>query len=163
MTPRGGLLGDGEEESVLELFSCSICDDVFIDPTTLTCCGKAFCRRCLRQWIRTSVHTSGIPRCPGGCTAKLPFRLPAQSYALRNAVEQLLPEALARRRREVEDVDEGDDDRCYGGLRRWQEIAANRDIIFGTKLGVRQGTPGILVGNFHDGSHVTVRFDERED
>merc|ERR1719188_1213432 len=161
MTPRGGLLGDGEEESVLELFSCSICDDVFIDPTTLTCCGKAFCRRCLRCWIRTSVHTSGIPRCPGGCMAKLPFRLPAQSIALRNAVEQLLPKALERRRKEVADEEDGDDGLCHGGLRCWQEIAANRDIIFGSNLGVRQGTPGILVGNFRDGRHVTVRFDER--
>jgi hypothetical protein len=152
-----------EDESVADLFSCGICDDVMLDPTTLTCCGKSFCRRCLRQWIRTSVHSAGIPRCPGGCTAKLPFRLPARSHTLRTAIEQLIPSRLEVRRQEEEEDVKTAEDMCYGGFRAWEEVVANRDVIFGTRLGVRQGTPGVLVGNFVDGTHVTVKFDERED
>jgi len=152
-----------DEEAVAELFLCGICDDVFLDPTTLTCCGKSFCRGCLRQWVRTSVHSAGIPRCPGGCTAKIPYRLPARSHTLRSAVEQLVPNELARRVREDQEDYDAAQDHCHGGFRAWQEVAANRDIIFGTKLGVKQGAPGIIVGNFSDGCHVTVRFDERED
>jgi hypothetical protein len=152
-----------EDEEVADIFSCGICDEVMLDPTTLSCCGKSFCRRCLRQWMRTSVHSAGIPRCPGGCTAKLPFRLPARSQALRNAIEQLLPQRLEQVRKEEEENKEDDEDMCFGGFRAWQEVAANRDVMFGPRLGVRQGTPGIIVGNFTDGFHVTVRFDERED
>jgi len=134
-----------------------------LDPTTLPCCGKSFCRGCLRRWIRTSVHTAGVPRCPGGCTAKLPVRLPARSQTLRDAIEQLLPRALARRQEEAREDEAVDGEVCYGSLQEFQEVAANRDIIFGSRLGVRQGTPGIVIGNFSDGLHVTVRFDERED
>merc|ERR550514_1318887 len=93
--------GNPEDDEVAELFSCGICDDVMLDPTTLGCCGKSFCRRCLCQWIRTTVHSAGIPRCPGGCTAKLPFRLPARSLQLRNAIEQLVPKALEVRQKEA--------------------------------------------------------------
>ncbi|CAK0834850.1 unnamed protein product [Prorocentrum cordatum] len=154
---------DAEDEETAEIFSCGICDDLMLGPTTLGCCGRSFCRRCLRQWLRTSVHTAGVPRCPGGCTAKVPFRLPAVSVSLRSAMEQLVPERLAQRRREAEADGEAQEEVCFGGFKAWQEVAANRDIIFGRKVGVRQGTPGILVGNFTDDHHVTVRFDERED
>jgi hypothetical protein len=84
---------------------------------------------------------------------------------LRTAIEQLLPKRLERRKKEEEEHRDGEgcEDSCYGGFKAWEEVAANRDVIFGTKLGVRQGTPGIVVGNFSDGHHVTVRFDERED
>jgi hypothetical protein len=90
--------------------------------------------------------------------------LPARSQALRNAIEQLLPKRLAQiQQEEEEDSPDTDEDACHGGFRAWQEVAANRDVMFGRRLGVRQGTPGIVIGNFADGSHVTVRFDERED
>jgi len=78
-----------------------------------------------------------------------------------------VPETLERRRKEAEEDDEAEEARgeglCHGGFRPWQEVAANRDVIFGTKLGVRQGTPGVVIGDFTDGLHVTVKFDERED
>merc|ERR1719262_2162407 len=97
------LAENAEDDAVAELFSCGICDDVMLDPTTLGCCGRSFCRRCLRQWTRTSVHSAGIPRCPGGCAQKLPFRLPARSHALRTAIEQLLPKRLERRKKDDEE------------------------------------------------------------
>lgn len=78
-------------------------------------------------------------------------------------MDALIPEQLAQRRREAAEDEEPNEDLCHGGFRAWQEVAANRDVIFGNKLGVRQGTPGIVIGNFTDGCHVTVRFDERED
>jgi hypothetical protein len=78
-------------------------------------------------------------------------------------MEQLIPERVASRREEEEDDKIVDDDVCRGGFRVWQEVVAARDIIFGDSVGVRRGTHGILVGNFTDAVHVTVRFDERED
>lgn len=77
-------------------------------------------------------------------------------------MEQLIPDKLAERIREEEE-EEATDDICLGGFKAWQEVAANRDVIFGSRIGVKQGTPGIIIGNFTDGSHVTVKFDERED
>jgi len=156
--------GTAPLQAMAPLFLCGICDDLMLDPTTLGCCGKSFCRGCLRQWIRTSVHTAGIPRCPAGCTAKLPIRLPARSHALRTAIEQLAPVRLEQRKKEAEEEEAAlEEEVCHGGFRPWQEIVANRDIIFCTNLGVRQGTPGMVIGNFGDGFHLTVKFDERED
>jgi len=111
------------------------------------------------------VHSSGVPRCPGGCGAKMPFRLPARSLGLRNAIERLAPEQAEQRRKEALEDEEIDPlhGPCFGGFRPWQEVAANRDVIFGNRVGVRQGTPGIVIGNFSDGLHVTVRFDAQED
>jgi hypothetical protein len=69
---------------------------------------------------------------------------------------------LEQRKREAEE-DEVAGEACPGGVKAWQEVAANRDIIFGTRLGIRQGTPGVVIGPFTDGCHVTVKFDEQED
>lgn len=115
------------------------------------------------MWIRASVHSAGVPRCPGGCMQKLPFRLPARSRTLKSAIEQLAPRRLEQRQEEVDADADAAEEECLGGFRAWQEVQANRDVIFGSNLGVRQGTPGIIVGNFTDGLHVTVKFDERED
>jgi len=151
-----------EDDPIHELFSCGICEDILLNPITLACCGRSFCRGCVQQWIRTSVQVSGIPRCPGGCQRKLPYRLPSRSVTLQNAMEHLIPDELERRRREeAEDLAEQDEQHCHGGFSAWQEVAASRDIIFGDRIGVRQGTPGIIIGNFAD--HLTVKFDERED
>jgi len=154
-----------DADVMLELFACGICDDIMLEATTLGCCGRSFCRGCLLRWIRTSVHSAGVPRCPGGCSRKMPVRLPAIDRTLRQAIEQLAPEKLKeRRRQEEEDIrEDANQDICHGGLRAWQEVAASRDIIFANQVGVRQGTPGIIIGNFADDRHVTVRFDERED
>mmetsp|Transcript_6722 Transcript_6722/g.16680 ORF Transcript_6722/g.16680 Transcript_6722/m.16680 type:complete len:390 (-) Transcript_6722:243-1412(-) len=160
MAPLQGFV---ENDELLDLFGCGICNDIMLDATTLVCCGKSFCRGCLRQWIRTSVHSAGVPRCPGGCCSKMPIRLPARSHALTRAMEQLVPEAYEERRRQEEEEADTGEELCYGGFKAWQEVAAARDVIFGSKIGVRQGTPGVLIGNFTDGCHVTVRFDHRED
>ena len=34
---------------------------------------------------------------------------------------------------------------------------------YGSSIIVRQGSPGIVLGNCDDGCHLTVKFDERED
>eukprot|EP00747_Dinoflagellata_sp_TGD_P180407 gnl/TRDRNA2_/TRDRNA2_32821_c0_seq1.p1 gnl/TRDRNA2_/TRDRNA2_32821_c0~~gnl/TRDRNA2_/TRDRNA2_32821_c0_seq1.p1 ORF type:complete len:606 (-),score=134.57 gnl/TRDRNA2_/TRDRNA2_32821_c0_seq1:136-1713(-) len=153
-----------QEDEVCELFACTICDDLLLDPVTLVCCGKSFCRGCLRQWLRISVHSAGVPRCPsGGCQQKMPFRLPSRNYTLQRAMEQLVPEQLKQREKEAADGDDEEEEAVLGGFRAWQEVAVQRDIHFGHEIGVRKGTSGILVGNFTDGRHVTVKFDERED
>jgi len=74
-----------------------------------------------------------------------------------------MPKRFEKRKQEAEEDTEENDEACYGGFKAWQQVAAARDVIFGNKVGVRQGTPGVLVGNMSDGSHVTVRFDQRED
>ena len=100
------------------------------------CCGRSFCKECLRLWIKVQAQQGGCPRCPGGCTQKLPFRLPKHSVALRKAMEQLVPESLALRMQEAEE-----EPVCLGGLKAvleivvhrcvqaWQEVAASRDIL----------------------------------
>ncbi|CAK9077053.1 unnamed protein product [Durusdinium trenchii] len=150
------------EEEVAELFCCGICEDLMLAPITLVCCGRSFCKECLRLWIKTNAQQGGIPRCPGGCTKKVPFRLPQHSIALRKAMEQLVPERLANRIKEAaeEEIDETD---CLGGFKAWGDIAASRDILYGSSIIVRQGSPGIVLGNCDDGCHLTVKFDERED
>ena len=98
------------DEEVAELFCCGICEDLMLAPTTplrevidlclcvrLVCCGRSFCKECLRQWIKVQAQQGGCPRCPGGCTQKLPFRLPKHSIAICKAMEQLVPESLALR------------------------------------------------------------------
>ncbi|CAK0870345.1 unnamed protein product [Prorocentrum cordatum] len=118
-------------------------------------------RRDRLSWqIQRCLRSAG---CPGGCAQKLPFRLPARSLSLVAAMEQVIPGKLAERIREDVEERAGDDDVCLGGFKAWQEVAANRNVIFGSRVGVKQGTPGIIIGNFTDGFHVTVKFDERED
>eukprot|EP00434_Breviolum_minutum_P009813 symbB.v1.2.008643.t1/scaffold540.1/size189765/8 len=149
-----------EAEEVAELFCCGICEDLMLAPITLVCCGRSFCKECLRLWIKTNAQQGGIPRCPGGCTQKVPFRLPQHSISLRKAMEQLVPERLAVRMKEAEEEEASE---CLGGFKAWGDIAASRDILYGSSIIVRQGSPGIVVGNCEDGCHLTVKFDERED
>lgn len=150
-----------DDETIAEVFACGICEDILLDPVTVSCCGRSFCRSCLQTWIKVNVRSTGIPRCPGGCAQKISFRLPKQSITLRTAVEQLFPKRLEERRKEEADAEE---EICVGGFKPWEEVAASRDVLFANSaLGVRQGTPGIVVDNFSDGVHLTVKFDERED
>eukprot|EP00930_Biecheleria_cincta_P035476 TRINITY_DN24397_c0_g1_i1.p1 TRINITY_DN24397_c0_g1~~TRINITY_DN24397_c0_g1_i1.p1 ORF type:complete len:550 (-),score=100.08 TRINITY_DN24397_c0_g1_i1:127-1776(-) len=150
-----------DDEAVAEVFGCGICEDILLDPITLSCCGRSFCKGCLQTWIKTNVRSTGIPRCPGGCSQKIPYRLPKHSITLRTAVEQLFPQRLEERRREEADAEE---DLYVGGFKAWEEVAASRDVLFANNaIGVRQGTHGIVVDKFSDGVHLTVKFDERED
>eukprot|EP00438_Fugacium_kawagutii_P020198 Skav207615 [mRNA] locus=scaffold1878:101822:111291:+ [translate_table: standard] len=152
-----------ESEAVAELFCCGICEDLMLAPITLVCCGRSFCKEFLRLWIKTNAQQGGIPRCPGGCMQKVPFRLPPHSISLRKAMEQLVPERLAIRMKEAEE-EELDD--CLGGFKAWGDIAASRDILLlsiSSSIIVRQGSPGLIVGNCEDGCHLTVKFDQRED
>ena len=62
---------EGEENSPsVETFRCHICQDVMIDPTSVTC-GHTFCRLCLARWslVRNQPvcavcqqHWSGLPK-----------------------------------------------------------------------------------------------------
>eukprot|EP00440_Ansanella_granifera_P000080 gb/GFBE01000087.1/.p1 GENE.gb/GFBE01000087.1/~~gb/GFBE01000087.1/.p1 ORF type:complete len:482 (+),score=90.92 gb/GFBE01000087.1/:1-1446(+) len=151
--------------TIAETFCCGICEDLMLEPTTLVCCGQSFCRACLQRWTKTNAQSGGVPRCPGGCGQRVPFRLPKHSIALRKAMEQLLPEQVALRIQEAAQAveEEGAEDVCPGGFKAWQEIVANRDILYGNRSIVRQGSSGIVVGGCADGAHVTVKFDERED
>eukprot|EP00928_Gymnodinium_smaydae_P083970 TRINITY_DN6721_c0_g1_i1.p1 TRINITY_DN6721_c0_g1~~TRINITY_DN6721_c0_g1_i1.p1 ORF type:complete len:452 (+),score=99.80 TRINITY_DN6721_c0_g1_i1:50-1357(+) len=158
-----------EPEDIADLFECGICGDILLDPLTLPCCGKVFCTGCLRQWIRTSVRSSGLPQCPAGCPTKISFRLPAVSSAIQAAMERLIPMRLKQRREEEDEADEDDEivPGKYGGFNAWQEVAAAVDIVFTRsnlpQIGVRKGTPGIVVDSNTDGRHVVVKFDRRED
>lgn len=113
--------------------------------------------------MKTSVLTSVIPRCPAGCNGKLSCKLPPCSSSLKAAMEHLMPIAAERRRLEEEEEEAEEDTKCLGGFSAWETIAAARDIGFGPLVGVRQGTPGIVICNYQDGLHLVVKFDARED
>lgn len=79
-------------------------------------------------------------------------------------MELLIPKEIERRwQQELEDTESNDENTCLGGFKAWQDIQASRDIAFEDSIGVRQGTSGVVIGNFVDGYHVTVKFDKRED
>ena len=44
-----------------EEFTCGICYELFVDPTTLNC-GHSVCRHCLAQWWNSSKQTN-CPLC----------------------------------------------------------------------------------------------------
>jgi hypothetical protein len=78
-------------------------------------------------------------------------------------MERIVPDQLKRRKSEDAEEELEEEQVCHGGFIPWQAVAAAQDISFGHILGVRQGTPGIVVGNSSDDHHVTVKFDTRED
>merc|ERR1719174_184709 len=78
-------------------------------------------------------------------------------------MEQFAPDEVKRRMEDEREEAAEEPATCYGGFKPWQIVAAARDIGFGNAVGVRQGTPGIVVSNFSDGFHLTVKFDTRED
>lgn len=78
-------------------------------------------------------------------------------------MEKIVPDQLKRRKSEDAEEELEEEQVCHGGFVPWQAVAAAQDISFGHILGVRLGTPGIVVGNSSDDHHVTVKFDKRED
>jgi hypothetical protein len=91
------------------------------------------------------------------------FELPAPSASLKNAMQKLVPAQIERRKAEDAEDAEEEEELCHGGFKPWQRVQSVSDISFGHILGVRQGTPGIIVGNSSDDQHLTVKFDRRED
>jgi len=143
---------------------CAICCDLVVGPTTLSCCGTTFCRRCLQRWIQKSVRTSGVPRCPGAsCNRKLEFRLPAVNTMLEAVVEALAPDELKQRTEDDSaDAEEDDMDVNLGGFASWQEVAAKGDLYCNDKLLVAAGAPGLTVKR-QGSDRISVKFDQRVD
>jgi len=164
-----GAAAEAASEALRDLFACGVCGDLLFEPTTLSCCGRSFCRGCLRTWIRTNVLSAGVPRCPGGCGEKVPFRLPRVSASLQTAMEKLVPEAVEQRaREEAEDQAEAAEQVAghtaqLEGFKPWQDVCTAYPILFGGRVGVPIGTPGVLIGPHTDYKHVIVKFDHRED
>jgi hypothetical protein len=75
-------------------------------------------------------------------------------------MEKLIPERLKQRRQEAleDQLQEQNETRSFiGGFSIWQEVAAAVDIMFDAgvgKVGVRKGTPGIVVDVSPDNRHV---------
>lgn len=149
-----------------DLFSCRLCFDVVLEPTTVPCCGGTFCRSCLQKWLVKNVRLSGVARCPQGCGRRLPLQLPAPSRTLERALKVLLPEQLEARRREAASDDEPD---IPGGFALLQKVAASRDLTIGEgrlrKVVVPFGVAGMVVGRSEgDGEErVAVKFEGRLD
>lgn len=78
-------------------------------------------------------------------------------------MEKIVPDEFERRKREELEEATEEEDRCLGGYAPWEAVAAAQDISFGHMLGVRVGTPGIVVCNSSDDNHITVKFETRED
>lgn len=73
-----------------------------------------------------------------------------------------MPQELARRAAEDKEMEE-EEEPILGDFHPWEEVVAAYDIYFGTKVGVCQGTPGILIGNLPGTNLITVKFEKRED
>jgi hypothetical protein len=78
-------------------------------------------------------------------------------------MDHLIPEEVQRRRLEDEEEEAEENNVCFGGFSSWEVVAAARDIGFTGSVGVRLGTPGVVICNHQDGLHVVVKFDTRED
>lgn len=145
-----------------DLFECGICRELLLEPVTLSCCGRSFCRDCLRSLLQSAVHT-GVARCPGGCDGVVPFRLPPRSYLLQRCLEAAAPEELERRQREAED-ELALAQPIPGGFEAWSEVAASQDLRIDPQIVVGFGTPGIVVGPAAGKEdRVRVMFDTRLD
>eukprot|EP00747_Dinoflagellata_sp_TGD_P214421 gnl/TRDRNA2_/TRDRNA2_87280_c0_seq1.p1 gnl/TRDRNA2_/TRDRNA2_87280_c0~~gnl/TRDRNA2_/TRDRNA2_87280_c0_seq1.p1 ORF type:complete len:320 (+),score=53.84 gnl/TRDRNA2_/TRDRNA2_87280_c0_seq1:51-1010(+) len=141
------------------LFDCGVCARLLLDPVTLSCCGKAFCRECLKICLKKGVLQSGVPRCPAGCGGKLPFRLPPRSEALHETIQILMPEEEVNERRDEEDEPEP----IPGGFAALEEVAASQDLKIGDVTAVAFGMSGVIVGPSAVEGRVLVKFDARMD
>eukprot|EP00240_Pyramimonas_obovata_P014176 CAMPEP_0118953582 /NCGR_PEP_ID=MMETSP1169-20130426/56834_1 /TAXON_ID=36882 /ORGANISM="Pyramimonas obovata, Strain CCMP722" /LENGTH=195 /DNA_ID=CAMNT_0006901083 /DNA_START=152 /DNA_END=736 /DNA_ORIENTATION=+ len=77
---------------------CAICYDVLLDPVTLPC-GHTFDSSCIAELVSRSAPGILGHRCPN-CRADLPHVMPEVSRNVREMVECVFPEAVARRRAE---------------------------------------------------------------
>ncbi|XP_059196566.1 E3 ubiquitin-protein ligase TRIM39-like [Centropristis striata] len=68
-----------------EELCCPVCQDLFKDPVTLSCC-HSFCKDCLQNWWKDK-ETKECPVCKRRSSKVLP-----PSFALKNACEALLQE-----------------------------------------------------------------------
>jgi len=74
------------------------------------------------------------------------------------ALERLMPAELKRRAEEAEEAP------VYGDFFGFQEVAASKDLVFGDKTLVREGTLGVVISSLGlDDSRIIVKFDKRED
>ena len=82
--------GVGKEE---DAYVCAICQDVFVDPVTLTC-GHSFDRHCLKE------HLESKKGCPL-CRAPVFLPLPKTCFALRDATLAMHPARATARQDEL--------------------------------------------------------------
>lgn len=168
MAPAPGAGVEGTEERAaaadraVDELECNLCTDTVYSPTTLQCCGKTFCRRCLQKWLRKSVEQAGVPRCPAGCGSKLPFKLPARNQMLQRVVEAVAAQELERRKEEDAEY-AAEEPEVPGEFFAWQEVAAKTTLSAGAKHIVKAFTSGIVVGPARSEGRVTVKFEWRED
>eukprot|EP00929_Paragymnodinium_shiwhaense_P115004 TRINITY_DN83585_c0_g1_i1.p1 TRINITY_DN83585_c0_g1~~TRINITY_DN83585_c0_g1_i1.p1 ORF type:complete len:392 (-),score=79.62 TRINITY_DN83585_c0_g1_i1:183-1358(-) len=142
-----------------ELFACGICQDVVCEPTTLTCCGRSFCRTCLRSCMVSKAQVEAMPICPGGCGAKLPYRLPPVSRMIDEFVAATWKKRQQERLEELKQASEAEE-AFPGGFRPWQEVAAALDLLIGSNVVAAFGTRGIVVTRDIVPGRITVKFDE---
>lgn len=143
-----------------EILECGICRELLLDPVTLACCGRSFCRECLRALLLSNSDT-GVVRCPAGCGQVVPLRLPPRSYVLQRCLEAAAPEELARRQREAEE-DNANAEPLPGGFQPWDEVAASDDLKVGRDVVVSYATPGVVLGPSGT-DRIEVIFDSRID
>mmetsp|Transcript_37183 Transcript_37183/g.82715 ORF Transcript_37183/g.82715 Transcript_37183/m.82715 type:complete len:362 (-) Transcript_37183:1954-3039(-) len=88
----------GSVRPACEDFECAVCCDLLLDPVVAPC-GHDMCSHCYQRWVSTS-STKVSAVCPL-CRDPLP---PALSVCLRlkKTIQFLYPDAIARRRIEVE-------------------------------------------------------------
>jgi len=75
-------------------FRCSVCLELMVDPTTLTC-GHTMCRCCVAAWWHNA-HKSTCPECN-----QIWQGFPQVNFTLRNTIHSLFPEESTRRQHSI--------------------------------------------------------------
>lgn len=150
-----------------DIFECSICADLILEPLTLSCCGKSFCRSCLRNCLEMGAKQEFVPSCPSGCGNKMPLPLPAVNHMLQQVIQVLRPQDLARRRKER---DESSDEIAtpYGvlvssGFEIGQEVAAAHQLHIKHRTVAHLGSRAVVLAGDLVAGRITVKFHERLD
>ena len=99
LNPTAGIM---MEHGIPAEVQCPICQDIFLDPSTLPC-GHTFCLGCLRNTYAHSTRSGIAPVC-ATCRALLPKRRARSSinYQFRDLLQRCYSEAERARRAETQ-------------------------------------------------------------
>ena len=107
--------------NVAEVFKCSICFEILLEPTTINC-GHSFCRICLARWFEARKQARQSFVCPE--CRKQWSAYPEVDYSLRDAMQIWYADLLDARKRNLTP-----DDRNV--LARFRSVGPSTFALFG--------------------------------
>jgi len=149
-----------------EHFNCSICFELLVNPTTLSC-GHTSCRHCLLQW-RNTQRRNTCPECQQSCR-----EFPQINFRLRDTIDSLFPEEAQRRwavASELEFFDEGRETVVpgtrghEGGGGGWgwgRKFLFGVGFVLGVRYFFRRFSDGVVGGSSSSSNMVAESLSER--